>query len=186
MDPTIDDSRTGRPTTEVIAEHNRYKTRRDPRGANPALPRVVWLQVREMFDADRPRPELAPLPLVVGSRVEISQPRIPTGTYTVTALEPGSAFTWEQRQPGSTVSAHHECAPLPEGGTRVELRVVMSGAIGGSWDGCTETHRAVPRHGGGRPQGPCGGHRSLKRRGSNPPVTRSAHPLSSGGGSVLR
>jgi hypothetical protein len=70
-------------------------------------------------------------PLAVGSRVEISQPRIPTGTYTVTALEPGSAFTWEQRQPGSTVCAHHECAPLPDGGTRVELRVVMSGAVGG-------------------------------------------------------
>ena len=69
-------------------------------------------------------------PLAIGSRVEITQPRIPTGTYTVTALEPGSAFTWEQRQPGSTVSAHHECAPLPDGGTRVELRVVMSGAVG--------------------------------------------------------
>jgi uncharacterized membrane protein len=70
-------------------------------------------------------------PLAVGSRVEVSQPRIPTGTYTVTAMEPGSAFTWEQRQPGSTVSAHHECAQLPDGGTRVKLRVVMSGAVGG-------------------------------------------------------
>ncbi len=70
-------------------------------------------------------------PLAVGSRVEISQPRIPTGTYTVTALEPGSAFTWEQRRPGSTVSAHHTCAPLPDGGTRVGLGVVMSGALGG-------------------------------------------------------
>ena len=70
-------------------------------------------------------------PLAVGSRVEISQPRIPTGTYTVTALEPGSSFTWEQRQPGSTVSAHHLCVKLPDGGTRLELRVVMSGALGG-------------------------------------------------------
>ena len=69
-------------------------------------------------------------PLAVGSRVEISQPRIPTGTYTVTALEPRSAFAWEQRQPGSTVSAHHECAPLANGGTRVQPRVVMSGAVG--------------------------------------------------------
>jgi uncharacterized protein YndB with AHSA1/START domain len=70
-------------------------------------------------------------PLAVGSRVEVSQPRIPTGTYTVTALEPGSTFTWEQRQPGSTVSAHHGCAPLPGGGTRVELRVVLTGVVGG-------------------------------------------------------
>jgi uncharacterized protein YndB with AHSA1/START domain len=74
---------------------------------------------------------LAGGPLAVGSRVEVSQPRIPTGTYTVTALEPGSAFTWEQRQPGSTVSAHHACVPLPDGGTRVELAVVMSGVLGG-------------------------------------------------------
>lgn len=69
-------------------------------------------------------------PLAVGSRVEISQPRIPTGSYTVTALEPGRAFTWEQKQPGSTVSAHHECTPLPDGGTHVELRVVMGGLVG--------------------------------------------------------
>ena len=69
-------------------------------------------------------------PLAVGSRVEISQPRIPTGTYTVTVLEPGRAFTWEQRQPGSTVIAHHQCEPLAGGGTRVELRVVMGGALG--------------------------------------------------------
>jgi uncharacterized membrane protein len=70
-------------------------------------------------------------PLVVGSRVEISQPKIPTGTYTVTALEPGRSFTWEQRQPGSTVVAHHACSSLSDGGTRVELGVVMSGALGG-------------------------------------------------------
>jgi hypothetical protein len=29
------------------------------------------------------------------------------------------------------VTAHHECVPLPDGGTRVELTVVMSGAVGG-------------------------------------------------------
>jgi uncharacterized protein YndB with AHSA1/START domain len=70
-------------------------------------------------------------PLAVGSRVVISQPKIPTCTYTVTALEAGSVFTWEQRQPGSTVVAHHTCAPLAAGGTQVELGVVMSGALGG-------------------------------------------------------
>jgi uncharacterized membrane protein len=70
-------------------------------------------------------------PVALGSVVEVAQPKIPTGTYTVTMLIPGKAFTWEQRQPGSTVSAHHECTPLPDGGTRVELRVVMSGVLGG-------------------------------------------------------
>ena len=86
-------------------------------------------------------------PLAVGSRVEVSQPRIPTGTYTVTALDPGRAFTWEQRQPGSTVTAHHGCAPLPDGGTRVELGVVMSGAVGGLvgrlYRGLTERYLAT-------------------------------------------
>jgi uncharacterized membrane protein len=69
-------------------------------------------------------------PLAVGSRVEVSQPSIPTGTYTVTTLESGRSFIWEQRQPGSKVSAHHECVALPAGGTRVELTVVMTGLIG--------------------------------------------------------
>jgi hypothetical protein len=95
-------------------------------------------------------------PLAVGSRVEVSQPRIPTGTYTVTAVEPGSAFTWEQRQPGSTVSAHHECAPMPDGGTRVELRVVMSGAVGGVWVPRTVSRLLISTFPAGRPehQGP--------------------------------
>ena len=87
-----------------------------------------WPEWTDSVTGVRP---LDPGPLAVGSRVEVSQPRIPTGTYTVTALDPGRAFTWEQRQPGSTVAAHHTCARLPDGGTRVELRVVMSGALGG-------------------------------------------------------
>lgn len=69
-------------------------------------------------------------PLAVGSRVEVAQPKIPLGTYTVTALDAPRVFTWEQRQPGSTVAAHHECTPLADGGTRVDLRVVMSGPVG--------------------------------------------------------
>jgi uncharacterized protein YndB with AHSA1/START domain len=86
-------------------------------------------------------------PLAVGSRVEVSQPRIPTGTYTVTALEPGTAFRWEQRQPGSVVQAHHVCEPLSNGGTRVELTVVMGGVLGGVvgrlYRGLTERYLAM-------------------------------------------
>jgi uncharacterized protein YndB with AHSA1/START domain len=86
-----------------------------------------WPEWTDSVTSARPLDEGA---LAVGSRVEVSQPRIPTGTYTVTALDPGRAFTWEQRQPGSTVSADHVCTGLPGGGTRVELSVVMSGAVG--------------------------------------------------------
>lgn len=74
---------------------------------------------------------LDPGPLAVGSRAELTQPRLPTGTYTVTALDAGRSFTWEQRQPGCTVAAHHVITPLSEGHARVELRVVMSGVLAG-------------------------------------------------------
>jgi uncharacterized membrane protein len=102
-----------------------------------APPRRVWdvlVDVERWPDWTESVTSVRPLdagPLAVGSRFELSQPRLPTGTYTVTALEAGKDFTWEQRQPGSTVSAHHECTPLPDGGTRVELKVVMTGAFGG-------------------------------------------------------
>ena len=50
---------------------------------------------------------------------------------TVTVLDAGRSFTWEQRQPGSTVAAHHVVTPLHDGGALVELSVVMSGVLGG-------------------------------------------------------
>ena len=100
--------------------------------------------------------QLDPGPLSVGSRVEVVQPRIPKGTYTVTVVEPGKSFTWEQRQPGSVVTAVHSSTPLPDGGTRVELKVVMTGALG-IWASSMEkpdwreAARIIRRHAGDSP-----------------------------------
>jgi hypothetical protein len=75
---------------------------------------------------------LDPGPLAVGSRVEVSQPRIPTGMYTVTALEPGSAFTWEQRQPGSSDRSRDHRRQLVHGsrpGRRQRVCVGLAGVV---------------------------------------------------------
>jgi hypothetical protein len=45
------------------------------------------------------------------------------------------------------VTARHECIPLPDGGTRVELAVVMSGplgrVVGRAYRGLTERYLAM-------------------------------------------
>jgi carbon monoxide dehydrogenase subunit G len=69
-------------------------------------------------------------PLAVGSRVEISQPADPDRH-----VHGDGARTRQRLHLGAAAARQHGvCAPrvrLPDGGTRVELRVVMSGAVGG-------------------------------------------------------
>lgn len=69
-------------------------------------------------------------PLQAGSRAELSQPRIPKGVWTVTKVEPGRSFTWEQTGPGVLTTAHHRLEPRPDGGTRVELVVEQAEWLG--------------------------------------------------------
>ena len=66
-------------------------------------------------------------PLRPGSRAELAQPRLPDATWTVTEVEPGRSFTWEQRGPGVRTTARHALAPLEDGSTRVLLSVEQSG-----------------------------------------------------------
>jgi uncharacterized protein YndB with AHSA1/START domain len=69
-------------------------------------------------------------PLRPGSRAELSQPRIPKGVWTVTEVEAGRSFTWEQAGPGVRTTARHRLEPLPDGGTRVHLVVEQAGWLG--------------------------------------------------------
>jgi len=68
--------------------------------------------------------------LRAGSRAELAQPKIPKGVWTVTMVEPGLSFNWEQTGPGVRTTARHRLEALPDGGTRVHLAVEQAGWLG--------------------------------------------------------
>jgi uncharacterized protein YndB with AHSA1/START domain len=64
----------------------------------------------------------------VGSKARLKQPRIPTLTWTVTALEEGRWFEWRTRAPGVSTVAGHRI--LQEGtGSLVTLWVEQNGLL---------------------------------------------------------
>lgn len=69
-------------------------------------------------------------PLRMGSRVRISQPRLPETEYVVTEFTAGRSFTWVATVPGVLTTARHVSEPLPGGGTRVLLSVSQGGWLG--------------------------------------------------------
>ena len=70
-------------------------------------------------------------PLAEGSRVELSQPRLPKATWVVTELVEGRSFSWSARGPGVVSLADHELEPVGAG-TRVTLRFTQQGPLGGA------------------------------------------------------
>jgi uncharacterized membrane protein len=68
--------------------------------------------------------------IAVGQRFRIDQPRFPKLVWEVTAVEPGTAWTWRQRSPGGTTLAVHEVEPLGEARTLVRQRIDQRGPIG--------------------------------------------------------
>lgn len=73
----------------------------------------------------------ASLPLAVGHRIRIVQPRVPPAVWTVTALEAGRGFRMMSRSPGATVVASHWIEPLADDPrSRVTLSVAFSGWLG--------------------------------------------------------
>lgn len=69
-------------------------------------------------------------PLTVGSRARITQPRLPTSEYVVTALDPGRSFTWEAVSPGVRVIAVHEVVAVDAARSRLRLSVTQTGVVG--------------------------------------------------------
>ena len=69
-------------------------------------------------------------PLTVGSRTQLTQPRLGTAEWTVTELTAGSSFTWESNSPGVSVIASHLVEPHTEG-SRLTLAVTVSGPLSG-------------------------------------------------------
>lgn len=68
--------------------------------------------------------------LAIGKRFEIKQPRMPKLVWEVTAIEPGTSWTWRQRSPGGTTLATHELEPVGEGRTLVRQRIDQRGPVG--------------------------------------------------------
>ncbi|HEX2850389.1 MAG TPA: SRPBCC family protein [Acidimicrobiales bacterium] len=68
--------------------------------------------------------------IAVGRRFEIKQPRMPNLVWTVTAVEPGASWTWEQRSPGGRTLATHEVVAVDEARTLVRQQIDQRGPIG--------------------------------------------------------
>lgn len=88
-----------------------------------APPRRVWgvmSDVERWPEWTRSVSKIVPLqpgPLDLGSRARVTQPRLGTLVWHVTALEPGRSFTWETRAPGTLMIGTHEVTPRGEGST---------------------------------------------------------------------
>jgi uncharacterized membrane protein len=68
--------------------------------------------------------------LAMGRRFEIQQPKLPLLVWTVSEVEPGRTWTWEQRTPGNRTSATHWVDPLEDDRTRVRQRIDQRGPLG--------------------------------------------------------
>ena len=72
---------------------------------------------------------LTPAPLSKGSRVRLKQPKLPEGTWDITAWEAPSYFEWTQKTGGITSVAGHRVEALGEGRARLTLTLDMRGLL---------------------------------------------------------
>jgi uncharacterized membrane protein len=72
---------------------------------------------------------LTPAPIDVGSRVKLKQPKLPEGTWDITAWDPPSYFEWTQKTGGATTVAGHRLEALGENRTRLTLALDMRGLL---------------------------------------------------------
>ena len=86
----------------------------------------AWPGVLETVDTAE---LLTPAPLAVGSRVRLKQPRLPEGTWNITAWEAPSFFEWTQRATGATTVAGHRIEALDAGRSRLALTLEMRGVL---------------------------------------------------------
>jgi uncharacterized membrane protein len=72
---------------------------------------------------------LTPAPITKGSRVRLKQPKLPVGTWEVTAWDAPSFFEWRQKSGGATSVAGHRVETLGEGRSRLTLTLEMRGLL---------------------------------------------------------
>jgi len=72
---------------------------------------------------------LTPAPITKGSRVRLKQPKLPEGTWDITAWDAPSYFEWTQKTSGITSVAGHRVEALGEGRARLTLTLDMRGFL---------------------------------------------------------
>lgn len=68
------------------------------------------------------------VPLRIGSRVRIEQPKLRPAVWTITEWQPEVAFTWISRSPGLVAVARHAIERRAEG-SRVTLTIRFDGLV---------------------------------------------------------
>lgn len=69
-------------------------------------------------------------PFGLGSRVRITQPRLPVTEWTVTEFEAGTNFAWASKRAGMTTVGGHRITPKGDGCT-VTLTILQTGLLAG-------------------------------------------------------
>jgi uncharacterized membrane protein len=94
---------------------------------------------------------LTPPPLRTGSRVRLKQPKLPEGTWEITAWDAPSYFDWTQKTSGVTSVAGHRVEALDEGRSRLVLTLEMRGLpiaiIGRFYKGLTNRYMTLEAQG---------------------------------------
>jgi uncharacterized membrane protein len=94
---------------------------------------------------------LTPAPLGAGSRVRLKQPKLPDGTWEVTAWDSPSYFEYRQRSGGVTSVAGHRVEALEEGRSRLTLTLDMRGlmvpVVAVFWKGLTNRYMTIEAQG---------------------------------------
>lgn len=70
---------------------------------------------------------LTPAPITTGTRVRLKQPKLPEGTWEVTAWDPPGFFEWAQKTSGITTVAGHRVESLGDSRARLTLTLEMRG-----------------------------------------------------------
>lgn len=69
------------------------------------------------------------LPVQVGARFRVKQPKLAANDWLVTMADPSAGFTWETRSAGTYISGEHLFNPIGNG-TSVVLRLSFNGWLG--------------------------------------------------------
>ena len=72
---------------------------------------------------------LTPAPIGVGSRFRLKQPKLPEGTWEVTAWDAPTFFVWRQKASGVTSVAGHRVEALDEGRSCLTVTLEMRGLL---------------------------------------------------------